>query len=168
VIYAFNTDPIRVSEIRQRPKVESSGKLDPGTYVHVEEDVCRLSPQIRVEVLPGPTNKIEMIIISAAKYSPDANCPQNPEGQKISYSFDVDQYESGKKKETPKRWRPMNGPVVIRDPVIAVDAHTESLDNVHFSNKNADDTKVSVLGRSQGQNNTSDHTPAKVTARPSH
>jgi len=126
------------------PKIESSGKIEPGNYLFFEEELCRLSEPVPIPVEAGCLSKIAMIVISADKYAPEKDdCPKGTASDKrVKYCF-ADEATFDK-----KNMQCLNGPMVIRYPqarqLQMCDGKT-SLEKIHVQNCMPIDTKVSIL-----------------------
>jgi hypothetical protein len=120
------------------PKLESKGKLDPGSFVFIDEELCRCSPEKDYELLAGPKGKIEMIVVTAVPYAPEKeNCTGNGSGEKkrIKFRFKKDGISQS-----------LNGPFVVRAPFIEKsDLLDATLESIWLENQMPLDAKVSVL-----------------------
>lgn len=121
------------------PKIESKGKLDSGSYVYIDEDLCRCSQVEKFDIFAGNTTNIEMIVITATPYAPEKEtCPSNGTSEKKRIKFGL---------ADKNHLQPLNGPLVLRAPFIGEKPNLipASVDSVWFENQMPLDAKVSVL-----------------------
>jgi hypothetical protein len=140
------------------PAINSQGKFEVGSYLHMEETLCRCSDWHDIDLKAGLVSDVQMIVITADKYSGEKDMMCSPISEKriyVRFPAPGPKGANGKscdgaKPADPKAagshsWdaHPLAAPLIISSPYI--ECLPDNLEYVCFKNELPMEVKVSVL-----------------------